>query len=344
MANDFQLLIDGTDREGSGEWSEPVLNPATGESIGRVAYASDADLDEAVAAASRGMGAWRAVPPWERGGILKEAARIMRRDVDGAALTITREQGKPLGEAKEEVLRSADFLEWGGEQARRISDRVVPGRVAGDRIEIQTHPIGVVAGGRSPTPAGLRRSTGAAMKPVTMELGGHAPVIVCGDVDPERAADALARAKFANAGQISSSWRRRPARRADTCTGAPPHRTSWTRRPCCRSALGSNLSSGFSTRRSRRCAGWPPSIATRRWRAHPPPARPADHVRLQGGGVALRPPSPPRADQPAEGPRSGGGVLGRGGNAGVARDRGTGRAGGARAETRPGCARDHLAL
>ncbi len=126
MASDFQLLIDGTDREGSSGRSEPVLNPATGESIGRVAYASDADLDEAVAAASCGMRAWRAVTPWERGGILKEAARIMRRDVDGAALIMTREQGKPLGEAKEEVLRSADFLEWGGEQARRISDRVVP--------------------------------------------------------------------------------------------------------------------------------------------------------------------------------------------------------------------------
>lgn len=285
MASDFQLLIDGTDREGSGGRSEPVLNPATGESIGRVAYASDADLDEAVAAASRGMRAWRAVTPWERGGMLKEAARIMRRDVDAAALIMTREQGKPLGEAKEEVLRSADFLEWSGEQARRISDRVVPGRVAGDRIEIQTHPIGVVAAftpwnfpmalaakkfagalgagcailckpsEETPgsvltmakalleagvTPAAiavvlgdadriskrllaadavakitftgsiligkwLAAAAGAAMKPVTMELGGHAPVIVCGDVDPEKAADALARAKFANAGQICLS-------------------------------------------------------------------------------------------------------------------------------------------
>lgn len=48
----------------------------------------------------------------------------------------------------------------------------------------------------------LAAAAGAVVKPVTMELGGHAPVIVCGDVDPEQAADVLARAKFTNAGQI----------------------------------------------------------------------------------------------------------------------------------------------
>lgn len=285
MASAFQLLIDGADREGSDGRSEPVLNPATGESIGGVAYASPTDLEEAVAAAARGLREWRAVPAWARGGILKEAARIMRGGVDRLALTMTREQGKPLGEAKEEVLRSADFIEWGGEQARRITDRIVPGRAAGQRIEIQTHAIGVVAAftpwnfpmalaakkfagalgagcaiickpseetpgsvltmvkalleaGVTPAAIGvvfgdpeqisqhliaadavakitftgsipigkrLAEAAGAAMKPVTMELGGHAPVIVCGDVDPEKAADTLARAKFANAGQICLS-------------------------------------------------------------------------------------------------------------------------------------------
>lgn len=285
MTSDFQLLIDGSDHEGSEGRSAPVLNPATGESIGQVAYASGADLDVAVEAASRGLREWSAVPPWERGRILKEAARIMRCDVDRLALTMTREQGKPLGEAKGEVNRSADFLEWGGEQARRISDRVLPGRVAGQRIEIQTHPIGVVAAftpwnfpmalaakkfagalgagcsiickpseetpgsvltmakalleagvtpaaiavvlgdadqiskhliaadavakitftGSIPIGKRLAEAAGRAMKPVTMELGGHAPVIVCSDVDPEKAADTLARAKFANGGQICLS-------------------------------------------------------------------------------------------------------------------------------------------
>lgn len=285
MSSDFLLLINGADREGFGRRSEPVLNPATGESIGRVAYASDADLEDAVEAASRGLREWSAVTPWKRGGILKDAARIMRRDADALALTMTREQGKPLAEAKEETLRSADFLEWGGEQARRIGHRVVPGRVAGQRTEIQAHPIGVVAAftpwnfpmalaakkfagalgagcaiickpseetpgsvlgmakalleagvtpaaiavllgdadqiskhliaakavakitftGSIPIGKKLAAAAGKAMKPVTMELGGHAPVIICGDVDPDKAADIFARAKFANAGQICLS-------------------------------------------------------------------------------------------------------------------------------------------
>ncbi len=285
MNSDFKLLIDGSLRAGSTGQSEAVLNPATGESIGRVAYASPADLGETVETASRGLREWGAVPPWERGRVLKKAADLLRADVAAAALTMTREQGKPLAEARDEVERSADFLEWGGEQARRISDRIVPGRAAGSRVEIQHHPIGVVAAftpwnfpmalaakkfagalgagcsiickpsqetpgsvlamakalleagvmpaaiavvfghadavsdhlaaaravakitftGSIPIGKRLAAAAGAAMKPVTMELGGHAPVIVCGDVDPERAADVLARAKFANAGQICLS-------------------------------------------------------------------------------------------------------------------------------------------
>jgi succinate-semialdehyde dehydrogenase / glutarate-semialdehyde dehydrogenase len=145
MQTDFNLLINGSSRAGStGDWV-PVLNPATEETIGRVAYASSEDLSETIAAASRGLREWQSVAAWERGRRLKKAADFLRADVETAALTLTREQGKPLAEARDEVERSADFLEWGGEQARRISDRVVPGRLAGSRIEIQSHPIGVVA-------------------------------------------------------------------------------------------------------------------------------------------------------------------------------------------------------
>jgi succinate-semialdehyde dehydrogenase/glutarate-semialdehyde dehydrogenase len=282
MQTDFNLLINGSSRAGStGDWV-PVLNPATEETIGRVAYASSEDLSETIAAASRGLREWQSVAAWERGRRLKKAADLLRADVEAAALTLTREQGKPLAEARDEVERSADFLEWGGEQARRISDRVVPGRLAGSRIEIQSHPIGVVAAftpwnfpmalaakkfagalgagcsiickpsqgtpgsvlvmakalleagvtpsalavifghaeevasrlitaretakvtftGSIPIGKRLAAAAGAVIKPVTMELGGHAPVIVCRDVDPEHAADMLARAKFANAGQI----------------------------------------------------------------------------------------------------------------------------------------------
>lgn len=63
MSIEFPLVIDGRWREGAGGASEDVLNPATGASIGRVAYASHADLDEALDAASRGLREWQAVPP-----------------------------------------------------------------------------------------------------------------------------------------------------------------------------------------------------------------------------------------------------------------------------------------
>lgn len=285
MASDFPLLIDGRPREGSDGLGEDVLNPATGERIGRVAHASTSDLDEALAAASRGLREWGAVPPWERGAVLKRAADGLRADLDAVARTMTLEQGKPLAEARAEVVRSAEFLEWAGEQARRIAGRVMRGRDGGNRIEVETHPVGVVAAftpwnfpmalaakkfagalgagcsiickpseetpgsvlalaralleagvpasavavvfGRPdaisgyliPAPAVakvtftgsiavgklLAAAAGRAMKPVTMELGGHAPTIVLGDVDPERAADLLVARKFANAGQICLS-------------------------------------------------------------------------------------------------------------------------------------------
>lgn len=282
MTSLFQLLIDGTSREGSEGVTVPVVNPATGETFGDVAYASSSDLDEALSAARRGLKSWQAVPPWERGRILKDAAHRLRDDIDRIAHVITREQGKPLTEAHVEIERSADFLEWGGEEARRIAGRIVPGRVPGQRIEIQPHPIGVVAAftpwnfsmalaakkfagalaagcsiickpsqetpgsviemakallaagvhpaalavvfgeadqvssqlinapevakitftGSIPIGKRLAAAAGAVMKPVTMELGGHAPVIVCGDVDPDATAELLVHAKFMNAGQI----------------------------------------------------------------------------------------------------------------------------------------------
>lgn len=285
MTSKFPLLISGRRREGADGASEDVLNPSTGCSIGRVAHASQGDLDEVLAAAVAGLREWQAVSCWERGTILKRAAQRLRQDADLVARTLTLEQGKPLAEAKAEVLRSADFLEWGGEQGRRIAGRTMQGRDRDNRIEIETHPIGVVAAftpwnfpialaakkfagalgagcsvvckpseeapgsalalaealldagvppstisivfgvpnevssylisapavakvtftGSIPVGKLLATAAGQAMKPITMELGGHAPVIVCRDVDPEKAADLLARSKFANAGQICLS-------------------------------------------------------------------------------------------------------------------------------------------
>lgn len=285
MTPEFLLLINGQWRAGADGVTEDVLNPATGESIGRLAHAAPSDLDEALAVATKGLREWSAVPPWQRGTILKRAADLLRANVEEAAAIMTREQGKPIAESRMEVGRSADFLEWGGEQARRIAGRLMQGRDAAHRVEVEYHPIGVVAAftpwnfpmalaakkfagalgagcsiickpseetpgsvivmakalleagvppaaiavvfgkpedisnhlipapavakitftGSIPIGKLLTAAAGRVMKPVTMELGGHAPVVVCGDADPEKAADFLIKAKLANSGQICLS-------------------------------------------------------------------------------------------------------------------------------------------
>lgn len=81
---------------------------STGASIGRVAYASRADLDEALDAAFRGLREeWQAVVPWQRGAILKRVADNLRADLHAAARTLTREQGKPLAEAVAHLVKDA---------------------------------------------------------------------------------------------------------------------------------------------------------------------------------------------------------------------------------------------
>lgn len=272
-------------RAGSDDQWQEVTDPATGETIGRVAMATRDDLDLALQSAAGGFAQWSAVSNWERGAIMKRGADLMRQRIDDLALMLTREMGKPLREARAEVMRSADFIEWAGEQARRITDITMDGRNGGNRITIETHPAGVVAAFtpwnfpmaqaakkfagalgagcsiicKSPeeTPASvlgmsralldagvppaaisvvygvpaeissylipapqvakvtftgsipvgklLAEQAGRAMKPVTMELGGHAPVIICEDTDPEALADDLVKAKYANAGQICMS-------------------------------------------------------------------------------------------------------------------------------------------
>lgn len=140
-----QLFIDGRWREGAAGRSLDVLNPATGESIGVVAYAEPADLDEALAAAARGFAVWRAKSAFERSTILRRAAGLLRERLEALAATMTMEQGKPVAEAKMEILVSADFLDWCAEEAKRAYGRLIPARVAGVSQAVVREPVGPVA-------------------------------------------------------------------------------------------------------------------------------------------------------------------------------------------------------
>ena len=109
---DTRLLIANEWLDASGGKTIPVINPATGQPIGKVAHASIADLDRALAAAQKGFETWRAVPAAERAAIMRRAATLLRERAGDIARLLTQEQGKPLAEAKGEALAGAEIIDW----------------------------------------------------------------------------------------------------------------------------------------------------------------------------------------------------------------------------------------
>jgi succinate-semialdehyde dehydrogenase/glutarate-semialdehyde dehydrogenase len=282
---DVQLHIAGQWRAGSSGETLAVNDPASGTPIGRVAVARKADLDAALTAAQQGFEKWRRVPATERGKLMREAARLLRERADAIARLLTLEQGKPLAEAKGEILFAVEIIEWFAEEGKRVAGRIVAPRSEGTLAQVFKEPVGPVAAftpwnfpvnqvvrklcgalatgcsiivkapeetpaapaelvrafvdagvpagviglvygepaeiseyliphpvirkitftGSTPVGKKLAALAGAHMKRVTMELGGHAPVIIAEDADVARAAKISAAAKYRNAGQVCIS-------------------------------------------------------------------------------------------------------------------------------------------
>jgi succinate-semialdehyde dehydrogenase/glutarate-semialdehyde dehydrogenase len=139
------LHIAGQWREGEGGRSINVLNPANEDVIGTVAHASRLDLDAALEAASRGFAEWRKVSAFERSKTLRKAAELLRTRADSIARLMTMEQGKPLAEAKLEVMAGADTTDWFAEEARRTYGHVIPARGLGVYQLTMKEPVGPVA-------------------------------------------------------------------------------------------------------------------------------------------------------------------------------------------------------
>ncbi|MDI1326224.1 MAG: NAD-dependent succinate-semialdehyde dehydrogenase [Brevundimonas sp.] len=277
-----KLFIAGVWRMAGDGATQPVLNPATGETIGDLPVAGEADLDEALAAADAGFKVWRKTSAYDRARILHDAARLMRERSRYIGSVSTTEQGKPLAESSAEAMACADIFDWFAEEARRAYGRIVPSKHPGVRHMVFKEPIGPVAAfspwnfpttipsrkmaaalaagcsviikpaeeapgsclelARCLDDAGLPKGvlnvvfgvpadistyliaspvirkvsfTGSTvvgkhlaklaadgMKPTTMELGGHAPVIVFEDADLDLAVRLSAGSKYRNAGQI----------------------------------------------------------------------------------------------------------------------------------------------
>ena len=281
---DLALFINGSWKIGEGRDLFPVVDPASGEAIAEVPLASPADLDEALDAADKGFALWRATPAEARAVVLKKAAGLLRDRAGVIAQLLTMEQGKPLAEARAEVLSSAGLFDWCAEEAVRIYGRTLV-RPTGQRALITRQPIGPVAAfspwnfpiylmakklapalavgcsviakppeetpgstgalvrcladaglpagvvqlvhgvpdavsrhllgssvirkvsftGSVPVGKHLMRLAADGLKRVTMELGGHAPVLVFADCDLDKTLDMVVAQKFRNAGQVCVS-------------------------------------------------------------------------------------------------------------------------------------------
>ncbi len=281
----LSLYIDGEWLAAAGRRTQTLINPATEEKLGELPHATPADLERALAAAQRAWGEWRALLPVARGKILRKAAELMRARAEDIARTATLEMGKTIHETRVEVQMAAEVFDWYAEEGRRAYGRVLPQRLAGQRMTIVKEPVGPVAAfapwnfpvgnparkigaalaagcpcilkpaeesagtalavARALHDAGLPKGvlavvfgvphevsthliaspiirkvsfTGSipvgkqlvklaadGMKRTTMELGGHAPVIVFEDIDVEKVLDACVTAKYRNAGQVCVS-------------------------------------------------------------------------------------------------------------------------------------------
>ncbi len=145
MYRDTQLLIDGTWQPSLSGKTIPVINPSTEEVIGTVAHAEKADLDLALASSKKGFDTWRRMSAYERNKIMRKTADLVRERADEIAELMTLEQGKPLYEAKGEILANADVIDWFGGEASRTYGRVIPARGDGIYQLVVKEPVGPVA-------------------------------------------------------------------------------------------------------------------------------------------------------------------------------------------------------
>jgi succinate-semialdehyde dehydrogenase / glutarate-semialdehyde dehydrogenase len=143
--HDMRMLIAGQWTRGSSSISEPVLDPSNETSLGELAHASEKDLAAAAEAAQSAFASWSRSSAMERRRILMEAARLIRERLELIAHVMTLEQGKPIAEARGEIIGAAEIFEWYAEETRRIYGRLIPPRQANARHWVQHEAIGPVA-------------------------------------------------------------------------------------------------------------------------------------------------------------------------------------------------------
>jgi succinate-semialdehyde dehydrogenase / glutarate-semialdehyde dehydrogenase len=140
-----QCLIDGQWVGAGSNATIDVTNPATGEKLGVIPKMGADETRTAIEAANRAFPAWRARTAKDRAAILRRWFDLMIENQDDLAILMTAEQGKPLDEARGEVVYAASFIEWFAEEGKRIYGDIIPTHAVGRRIIVTKEPVGVVA-------------------------------------------------------------------------------------------------------------------------------------------------------------------------------------------------------
>ncbi|KAA0969814.1 NAD-dependent succinate-semialdehyde dehydrogenase [Aureimonas fodinaquatilis] len=137
-----QCLIGG---EWVGNADSPVFNPSTGAEIARVPNFGQKETEQAVAAARNAFPGWSRLLAKERAAILRRWHDLVIQHVDQLGVLLTTEQGKPLAEAKAEILYAASYIEFYAEECKRVHGETLPTHISDGRIIVLRQPVGVVA-------------------------------------------------------------------------------------------------------------------------------------------------------------------------------------------------------
>ena len=140
-----QAYIDGQWVEADNRKSFAVNNPADDSTLGSAPDCGVAETRRAIDAAERALPDWRVRTGKERAAILRKWADLMMANQEDLAQLMTAEQGKPLTESRGEIAYAASFIEWFGEEAKRVYGDVIPGFTRDRRIVVLKQPIGVCA-------------------------------------------------------------------------------------------------------------------------------------------------------------------------------------------------------
>jgi succinate-semialdehyde dehydrogenase/glutarate-semialdehyde dehydrogenase len=140
-----QAYIDGQWLDADNGQTIAVNNPATGEVLGSVPKMGRDETRRAIDAAERALPAWRDLTAKDRANRLRKWFELMMANQEDLARLMTMEQGKPLTESRGEIAYAASFLEWFGEEAKRVYGDTIPGHQQDKRIIVLKQPIGVTA-------------------------------------------------------------------------------------------------------------------------------------------------------------------------------------------------------